>query len=212
VLRDRQAECRRVAAQRGRPDADPVAVAHDRVIAQRASQEVERGAKRVASARAVGRGPEQAEQRVAAVEALGPCRREVCEQGEALRLREHGAHRIAIAAQVDGAEGKELDHSGYIRLGRRYPKDNARLNRAVTPSRQFTRSRNGAHGSGSMMPRWVPRQFRTGAAAGRPTKDEIEPCKGSGHTCWWWPQRCTAWPVTIGRRSRRSRRRWTSSG
>jgi hypothetical protein len=57
-------------------------------------------------------GPEEGEQRIAAVKAPGLGGGEVRQQRQALGLRQHGGRPGAVrAAEIEGAEGMEVEHT-----------------------------------------------------------------------------------------------------
>jgi hypothetical protein len=96
-------ECGGVAEQNVVANADLAVTASDQsVLAQAFPQIVQRLAQRVPRALAVLLGPEQAEQRLTAVES--GLAGEVRQERQPFRLREHGTHLEAIAAEIDHAE------------------------------------------------------------------------------------------------------------
>lgn len=108
----RRLEGARVAPEPPRFHADQLGTARDDgVAAERPAQDVERLAERAARVCGIELGPEEGDQRVAAVEAAWAGEGEVGQECHAFRLAQQVARlRAGGAAQVDRAQRAELDH------------------------------------------------------------------------------------------------------
>ena len=91
--------------------------ARQRLRPECAAQEVEAPPERGAGVRRVAVRPEQREQRIPPMEPPRRRGREIREQRQPLRLRQHRSRiRPVRAAEIGGAEGVEVDHSGNLHV------------------------------------------------------------------------------------------------
>ena len=109
ACRERVFESSRIGADKRRVEHHLITAGDDRVFAECAAKVVDRLAEGVAGVRCVELRPEESDEAVASMEAVGPREVEVEEQGEALGLRQNFDQLTAILpAEIDAAQSAKL--------------------------------------------------------------------------------------------------------